>query len=164
MYCTSRLFLKFNQYCNCVILILLSNNSNQKFSFLTRAIAGIVDDHSMVAFLPLDITDEESIDLILMNADHNIQYGEDLEPQALDGGIDDNDNISMRDWLQELNFQLPDLIFHLQPRNRNIYVEINNFICNEFNLDNIHTDMNLNDSKGHSSSSFSDDDKFCSDS
>jgi len=33
----------------------------------------------MVSFLPLNIRDEDSIDLVLSTIDHAIQYGEDLE-------------------------------------------------------------------------------------
>lgn len=35
----------------------------------------------MVTFIPLDITDEESIEYLLSNIDYAIQYGEDLEPK-----------------------------------------------------------------------------------
>lgn len=34
-----------------------------------------------VNFLPLDITDEEDIALVLQHADYIIQYGEDIEPK-----------------------------------------------------------------------------------
>lgn len=34
-----------------------------------------------VNFIPLDITDEEDIALVLQHADYIIQYGEDLEPK-----------------------------------------------------------------------------------
>jgi len=33
----------------------------------------------MVNFLPLDITDEESVAYVLAQVDNSIQYGEDLE-------------------------------------------------------------------------------------
>jgi len=48
---------------------------------LTDAIVSVIDDFTMVSFVPLDITDEESIALVLAHADQNIQYGEDLEPK-----------------------------------------------------------------------------------
>jgi hypothetical protein len=34
-----------------------------------------------VSFIPLDITDEDSVSLVLMHIDHVLQYGEDLEPK-----------------------------------------------------------------------------------
>jgi len=51
---------------------------------LTEAISSLLDDFSMVSFMPLDITDEESIDLVLMTVDHVIQYGEDSEVRGAD--------------------------------------------------------------------------------
>ena len=40
-----------------------------------------IDDYSLVKFLPLDVSDEESIGDILIQIDMAIQYGEDLEPK-----------------------------------------------------------------------------------
>lgn len=34
----------------------------------------------MVAFVPMNITREESIETVLLHVDHAINYGEDLEP------------------------------------------------------------------------------------
>ena len=38
-----------------------------------------IDDYSLVQFLPLDITDEDSINDVLIQIDTSIQYGEDSE-------------------------------------------------------------------------------------
>lgn len=49
----------------------------------------------MVSYVPLDITDEDSLDLVLYHTDHAIQYGEDLEPQDpadFDGDIEGGDH------------------------------------------------------------------------
>lgn len=51
----------------------------KKHNRLTEAICSLLDDYSMVSFIPLNIRDEESLDLVLANIDHTIQYGEDLE-------------------------------------------------------------------------------------
>ncbi|CAM9374681.1 unnamed protein product [Laminaria digitata] len=48
---------------------------------LTEAISGVLDDYTMVNFLPLDIRDEEDVALVLHHADYIVQYGEDLEPK-----------------------------------------------------------------------------------
>ena len=40
-----------------------------------------IDDYSLVKFMPLDITDEQSINDVLVFVDNSIQYGEDLEPK-----------------------------------------------------------------------------------
>lgn len=52
---------------------------SKKFSKLTKAICGLIDDYSMVRFLPFDRTDEEGINIVLQHVDFSIQYGEDLE-------------------------------------------------------------------------------------
>lgn len=39
-----------------------------------------VEDFSMVSFLPLDLTNEDSIELILSCIDNIVQFGEDEEP------------------------------------------------------------------------------------
>ena len=41
-----------------------------------------VDDYSMVQFLPLDVSDEESIAFVLQHIDGAIQFGEDAEPRT----------------------------------------------------------------------------------
>ncbi|XP_039636074.1 GPN-loop GTPase 3 isoform X2 [Perca fluviatilis] len=55
------------------------NIRSKKFKNLTKAICGLIDDYSMVRFLPFDRTDEEGINIVLQNIDFSIQYGEDLE-------------------------------------------------------------------------------------
>ena len=53
---------------------------NNRFEALTRSIAGVVDDFTMVSFNPLDPHDESTVEKILFMIDMNTQYGEDLEP------------------------------------------------------------------------------------
>jgi hypothetical protein len=36
----------------------------------------------MVRFIPLNITDEDSIEYVLSHVDNSMQYGEDLEPKV----------------------------------------------------------------------------------
>uniref|UniRef100_A0A0M3IW22 GPN-loop GTPase 3 n=1 Tax=Ascaris lumbricoides TaxID=6252 RepID=A0A0M3IW22_ASCLU len=52
---------------------------NQKYRKLGEAIATVLDDYSLVKFMPLNIEDEESIENLLLVIDNTIQYGEDLE-------------------------------------------------------------------------------------
>ena len=40
-----------------------------------------IEDYSLVKFLPLDMSEEESINDLLLQIDNAIQYGEDLEPK-----------------------------------------------------------------------------------
>ncbi|CAO3660815.1 unnamed protein product [Rhizopus stolonifer] len=52
-----------------------------KFQALNQAIVQLIDDYSMVKFLPLNITDEDSTEYVLSHVDNSMQYGEDLEPK-----------------------------------------------------------------------------------
>ncbi|TWW66598.1 GPN-loop GTPase 3 [Takifugu rubripes] len=70
---------------------MLQDNSDSirstKFQKLTEAICGLIEDYSMVRFLPFDCTDEEGVNIVLQHIDFSIQYGEDLdfkEPKELD--------------------------------------------------------------------------------
>ena len=56
----------------------------RKRNRLTESVCSLIDDYSMVSFIPLNITDEESIDNVLAHIDHTIQYGEDLEVRGTD--------------------------------------------------------------------------------
>lgn len=68
------------------------NNSSQisaqqrarKWSRLTESICSLLDDYSMVGFVPLNINDEDSISHVLATVDHATQYGEDLEVRGAD--------------------------------------------------------------------------------
>lgn len=64
----------------------------------------LLDEYDMVAFLPLDVSDDDSIANLLQQVDNAMQYGEDLEPKepreenndnngdfATGGGGDDDD-------------------------------------------------------------------------
>lgn len=63
--------------------------STQSFSTDLTFVAAQIEDHSIVSFLPLDITNEDSLTAVLSHIDHTMQFGEDEEPKApedLDGG------------------------------------------------------------------------------
>ncbi|KAA1071361.1 ATP binding protein [Puccinia graminis f. sp. tritici] len=67
----------------------VNEKTNPKFHSLNQAISHLIQDFNMVSFLPLDITDDESIGSILSHIDHAIQYGEHEEPKEphdMDGG------------------------------------------------------------------------------
>ncbi|KAK9839039.1 hypothetical protein WJX74_008262 [Apatococcus lobatus] len=57
----------------------LSQSTGPAFQRLNMLMADLLDEYSMVSFLPLDITDEDSIQELLIHIDHALQYGEDLE-------------------------------------------------------------------------------------
>jgi hypothetical protein len=41
-----------------------------------------LDDYDMVGFIPMDLSNEDSLDVVLQHVDHAMQYGEDLEPKG----------------------------------------------------------------------------------
>ncbi len=53
--------------------------SSDRYAGLTEALAGVLEDYSLVKFLPLDIGDEKNVADVLQSIDGTIQYGEDLE-------------------------------------------------------------------------------------
>lgn len=55
-----------------------------KFAKLTQQLAQLVDDYSMVKFMPLDISDEDSLTDILTTIDLAIQFGEDADVKMKD--------------------------------------------------------------------------------
>lgn len=62
----------------------LDMGHNNKFSRLNQVLAQLVDEYSMVAFLPFDITDEEGIDITMQQIDNALQYYDDLDTKAED--------------------------------------------------------------------------------
>ncbi|XP_022341179.1 GPN-loop GTPase 3-like [Crassostrea virginica] len=61
---------------------------SQKFMKLNSSIAKMIDDYSLVKFLPMDISDEDTINDILIQIDTAIQYGEDFEPREIPDMVD----------------------------------------------------------------------------
>lgn len=59
----------------------LNKSTTPKFRGLNRAFAQLISEYSMVSFVPLNIHDEESIELVLSHVDNAIQFGEDEEPK-----------------------------------------------------------------------------------
>lgn len=55
--------------------------SGGSFNQLNRAVAQLIDDFSMVSFLQLDVSDEDSVAGILSHIDDAIQYHEAQEPR-----------------------------------------------------------------------------------
>lgn len=70
-----------------------------KYSALTEAIAKVIDEYSLVKFMPLNIKNEESIGDLLLVIDNAIQYGEDLEvkTKTLEHERDDDGDFSVND-------------------------------------------------------------------
>ena len=56
-----------------------------------EAIATLVSDYSLVAFIPLDITEADSLDEVLAHVDNSFQYGEDEDVKIRDIGEEEED-------------------------------------------------------------------------
>mmetsp|Transcript_39509 Transcript_39509/g.80820 ORF Transcript_39509/g.80820 Transcript_39509/m.80820 type:complete len:152 (-) Transcript_39509:48-503(-) len=59
----------------------LGETMDARFKSLNEAFASLVDDYSLVKYVPLDVKDEDSITMVLAQIDNAIQYGEDMEPK-----------------------------------------------------------------------------------
>lgn len=60
------------------------SSGNPRLNRLTTSICELIDDYSQVSFLPLNINDEDTIDVVLSAADHTMQYGEDADVKIAD--------------------------------------------------------------------------------
>lgn len=67
----------------------LNEDSNPSLFKLNEAMGSLLEDYSLVGFLPLNIYDPDSIAFVLAHIDNAIQYGEDVEPR--DPGEDSQD-------------------------------------------------------------------------
>ncbi|GLC42341.1 hypothetical protein PLESTB_000657600 [Pleodorina starrii] len=74
-----------------LLLPQLTASTGPRFRQLNRAMASLLDEFALVSFLPLDITDEDSIADILGQIDMAIQFGEDAEPRIKDEVEGDGD-------------------------------------------------------------------------
>ncbi|CAK9001104.1 GPN-loop GTPase 3 [Durusdinium trenchii] len=57
------------------------SSMSPKFRALSDSICDLLDSYNLVHFLPLDITSEDSVELVVLHIDNATQYGEDLEPR-----------------------------------------------------------------------------------
>ncbi|GFE53973.1 ATP-binding domain 1 family protein, putative [Babesia ovis] len=60
----------------------LDSHLPPKFKGLNSAFVSLLEDYSLVSFIPLNINDEESLEQIVIATDASLQYGEDAEPRT----------------------------------------------------------------------------------
>lgn len=60
----------------------LSEHTTPKFLRLNSAMGALLDEFSMVSFVPLDITDEDSVAHLLMLADQSLQFEDEVDVKA----------------------------------------------------------------------------------
>jgi len=70
------------------------NSVNPRFHALNQALVQLIEDHPLVTFLPLDLTDPNSIENVLSHIDYAMKYGEDEEPKE-PRDLDDGDFAEM---------------------------------------------------------------------
>ncbi|CAL1269402.1 unnamed protein product [Larinioides sclopetarius] len=81
------------------IQLLLQDEQNsckwgKKYSRLNKAICSLIENYSIVKFLPLDIKKQESVEELLLTIDNAIQYGEDLDVKIrYPDEVDEDDDI-----------------------------------------------------------------------
>lgn len=64
-----------------------------KYRKLNKVIADVIDDYGLVSFLPMNKSDEDSVNDILIHIDNAIQYGEDFEPKEKVRDEEDPDDV-----------------------------------------------------------------------
>lgn len=73
-------------------LLLEDERLDERHSQLSEAIAKVVEEYSLVKFMPLNIKVEDSIGDLLLVIDNAIQYGEDLDVKTHDFDQPDRDD------------------------------------------------------------------------
>lgn len=63
---------------------MLRDGTSPQFARLNTAVCELIDEWSMVQFLPLDPRDPDTLEIILQQLDNAIQYHDDVEPRAQD--------------------------------------------------------------------------------
>jgi len=66
-----------------VVIDELSSSMHPKHRKLNEAIGNLIDDYGLVSFLPLDVTEEDSITLLMAEIDNAIQYAENQEVKEM---------------------------------------------------------------------------------
>ena len=79
------------------IMAKLEKHTGPAFARLNRAIGQLLEDYSMVSFVPLNLNKKGSVDALLRECDFAVQFGEDEEPRDPgdgEGGADLDDEMS----------------------------------------------------------------------
>ncbi len=60
----------------------LSDGMDKRYRRLNESFASVLEEFSLVSFTELDITDEESIEALMMAVNHSFHYGEEIEGRS----------------------------------------------------------------------------------
>lgn len=69
----------------------LSHVTGPRFLRLNEAMGNLLDDFNMVQFVPLDVTDEDSLATLLLRVDLALQYEDEIEPK-MPKDLDEDDD------------------------------------------------------------------------
>lgn len=73
----------------------------RKHQKLSEAIGNLIEDYSLVRFIPLNIDDEENVADLLLTIDNIIQYGEDADVKVRDDFDPPDDDEEATDFLTD---------------------------------------------------------------
>ena len=62
----------------------LTSETGEKFQKLNESMAQVLDEFSLVGYVPMSIKDTDSISLVMLHLDNAVQYGEDVEPKSIE--------------------------------------------------------------------------------
>ncbi|KAK0590480.1 hypothetical protein LWI29_027706 [Acer saccharum] len=74
-----------------VLLSELNQRMAPQFAKLNKSLSELVDEYSMVSFIPLDLRKKSSIRYVLGQIDNCIQFGEDADVKVKDFDPEDGD-------------------------------------------------------------------------
>lgn len=70
-----------------------SSKFNEKYKKLTEAIGRMIEDYSLIRFIPLNLKDNENVGDVLVTIDNVLQYGEDQDIRTKDFDYADDDDV-----------------------------------------------------------------------
>lgn len=71
-----------------------------RYHKLTNALGKVLDDFSLVRYVPLNINKEESLTDVLIQTDFALQYGEDFDVKGKDFELPDPED---REWMLKMS-------------------------------------------------------------
>ena len=92
----SRSLFRFLDVDSSLLLENANAHTHPNFARLNEALVRLIDEFSVVSFVPLDVTDQDSVAYVFSLLDHATQYGEDLEPkEVVDHDLDQNEEVDV---------------------------------------------------------------------
>ena len=77
-------FASFKCPCASDLAAHLTSETGEKFRKLNESMAQVLDEFSLVGYVPMSVKDTSSISLVMLHLDNAVQYGEDEEPRSIE--------------------------------------------------------------------------------